>query len=224
MSPIRAVFFDLDGTLWDSEVVRFRSWVRVFEEHGARYTLESYATRLGTVGGVDPLDELEAAVGGPIDRAAVRRGRDERTTADLDRLSPRPGVTELIEQARRRGLATGVVSTDERAYVLSSLEHLGLGEGWDVVATADGDPTRAKPSPALYLEALAALSIDAEEAVAIEDSPNGILAATRARIFCVAVSHEVSATMDLSRSDLLVGSALDVSLDEVILLAERRAG
>ena len=221
---IRAVFFDLDGTLWDSEVVRFRSWQRVFEEHGARYTLESYATRLGTVGGVDPLDELETAVGGSIDRATIRRTSDGFATADLERLSPRPGVTELIEEVRRRGLATGVVSTDERAYVLASLEHLGLGEGWDVVATADGDPARAKPSPALYREALEALSLEPSEAIAIEDSPNGILAATRAGIFCVAVSHEVSETMDLSGSDLLVGSALDLSLAEVIRLVERRGG
>jgi beta-phosphoglucomutase-like phosphatase (HAD superfamily) len=76
---IRALLFDLDGTLWDSEAVRFRSWQRVFEEHGQRYTIEAHAERLGTIGGPDPLDELEAAGGARVDREDVRRRRDELT-------------------------------------------------------------------------------------------------------------------------------------------------
>jgi beta-phosphoglucomutase-like phosphatase (HAD superfamily) len=75
---ISAVLFDLDGTLWDSEVVRFRSWQRIFEEHGKRYTLEPYSTRFGTIGGPDPLDELSEALGTPIDRDALRHQGERR--------------------------------------------------------------------------------------------------------------------------------------------------
>ena len=218
---IRALLFDLDGTLWDSEVVRFRSWDQVFRQRGVRYPLESYATRLGTIGGRDPLDDLEAALGEPIDRPAVGAEREEMTERGLDDLAPKPGIEAYLEEGRRRGLLLGVVSTDERSYVVRSLERLGLADGWDVICTADRDPARAKPSPALYLEALDRLAVSPEEAIAFEDSPNGILAATRAGIFCVAVRHEVTETMDLSNADLVVGSLAEIPLDEVIRVAER---
>jgi HAD superfamily hydrolase (TIGR01509 family) len=220
---IRAVLFDLDGTIWDSEIARFRSWQRVFEEHGRPYAVESFAQRLGTVGGPDPVDELEDALGVPIDHDAVWRRMVELEEASLAELEPKPGVVEFRDAARARGFAVGVVSTDERDYVVSSLERLGLRDGWDVIVTADGDVARAKPSPALYLEAAEALGISPGEAVAIEDSPNGVLAATRAGVFCVAVTHEVTASLDVSHADLVVGSLQGLSLDAVIELAERRS-
>jgi HAD superfamily hydrolase (TIGR01509 family) len=213
---IRALFFDLDGTLWDSESVRFRSWRRVFEMNGADYSLESYATRLGTVGGRDPLDDLEDAIGGPIDRPAIRATRDALTERWLAELRLRPGVEEYVAEAKRLGLALGVVSTDERDYVLESLKRLGLPGVWDVIRTADGDSARAKPSPSLYIEALAELDLTANEAIAIEDSPNGILAAKRAALYCVAVRHQVTAALDLGSADVVVESLIELPLGDVL--------
>lgn len=219
---IRALLFDLDGTLWDSEVVRFRSWQRIFEEHGATYSLASYATRLGTIGGRDPFDDLEEQLGEPVDRTRLRERRDALTDRWLADLAPRDGVQEYLRDARALGLAIGVVSTDEREYVLGSLARLGLGDGWDVVRTADRDPARAKPSPALYLEAIDELGISASDAIAFEDSPNGILAATRAGLFCVAVPNAVSAQLDLTRADLVVDGFQQLPLRDIITIAEGR--
>ncbi len=85
-----------------------------------------------------------------------------------------------------------------------------------MIATADGDPERAKPSPGLYAEALAAVDARASEAVAIEDSPNGIAAAKAAGVFCLAVPNEVTADLDLSAADLLVDSLEDLPLAELL--------
>ena len=63
---------------------------------------------------------------------------------------------------------------------------------WDAIVTADHDPQRAKPRPDLYLEALELIGVDAADAVAFEDSPNGIRAAKAAGIFCVAVPNDVT--------------------------------
>src|SRR5438093_1058309 len=81
---------------------------------------------------------------------------------------------------------------------------------------AHGDLERAKPSPGLYAEALAAVDARASEAVAIEDSPNGIAAAKAAGVFCLAVPNEVTAELDLSAADLLVDSLEDLPLEELL--------
>ena len=77
---------------------------------------------------------------------------------------------------------------------------------------------QAKPAPDLYLAALHALGIDASEAVAFEDSPNGILDAKRAGLYCVAVPNLITAQLDLSKADLLVASLLDLPLEQLLTI------
>src|SRR5205814_2302491 len=89
--------------------------------------------------------------------------------------------------------------------------------------TADGDRSRAKPEPTLYLEALRTLGISASEAVAFEDSPNGVRAAKRAGLFCVAVPNPVTATLALDEADVVVDTLADLPLDEQVALRPKRS-
>jgi beta-phosphoglucomutase-like phosphatase (HAD superfamily) len=95
------------------------------------------------------------------------------------------------------------------------LERLEEAVGWDAICTADRDPARAKPSPTLYLEALALLDVAAAEAVAFEDSPNGVLAAKAAGVFCVAIPNEVTRELGLEEAgaDLVLDSLSDLPPD-----------
>ena len=88
----------------------------------------------------------------------------------------------------------------------------------DAICTADRDPARAKPSPTLYLEALDLLGVPAAEAVAFEDSPNGVLAAKAAGVFCVAVPNEVTRDLGLAEAgaDLVLDSLADLPPDELL--------
>ena len=92
------------------------------------------------------------------------------------------------------------------------LERLEEAVGWDAIYTADDDPARAKPSPTLYLEALQTLGVDASEAVAFEDSPNGVRAAKAAGIFCIAVPNDVTRDLGLEEAgaDLVLDSLADL--------------
>ena len=96
---------------------------------------------------------------------------------------------------------------------LARLERAG---DFDAIVAADHDPARAKPQPTLYLEALDALGLQAEEAVALEDSPNGVRAARAAGIFCVAVPNGVTGALNLDEADLVVPSLADLPLDELL--------
>ena len=97
------------------------------------------------------------------------------------------------------------------------LARLERAIGWDAIVTADLDATRAKPRPTLYLEALDELHVDAADAVAFEDSPNGAAAAKAAGIFVVGVPNAVTADLGLEEhADLVVESLADLPPEELL--------
>jgi beta-phosphoglucomutase-like phosphatase (HAD superfamily) len=220
MPAIRALFFDFDGTLWDSESAVFDAYRRLYATHGEDLPADEWALGVGTLGGFDPVADLEARLGRALKRT---KGEGwEGVVGSLEDIGLRPGVHTYIEEAVARGLALGIVSSNERDWVLEHLSRLGVADVWSVVLTADGDELRAKPSPALYLEALRTVGAAPDEAVAVEDSPHGIAAAKSAGIFCLAVPNEVTVNLDLSAADVTVGSLEDLPLERLLEMASGR--
>jgi len=124
-------------------------------------------------------------------------------------------VRDYVADAKRMGLLLAVASSSSRAWVLGHLERLGLGAQWDAVRTRD-DVARTKPAPDLYLAAVEALCVDPTEAVAFEDSVNGIAAAKAAGLLCVAVPNALTAGMDLSQADVKLDSLAETPLAELL--------
>lgn len=218
--PVRALLFDFDGLIVDTETPSLASWQAVYADHGRELPLERWHTIIGTVGGFDPLDYLEE-LHGPIDREAVqaRQHEHELKLGEIEVL--RPGVLEYLEEAQRLGLRTAIVSSSSRRWVDRHLARLERAEHFDEIVTADGDTDRAKPRPTLYLEALERLAVSADEAIAFEDSPNGVKAAKAAGLYCVAVPNGVTAALGLDEADLVLESLAERPLRE--LLEERSA-
>ena len=189
----------------------------MFEAHGVSVPVDRFALRIGTLTGPDELDELDALLDAPCERDAVTatRRRRERELLELEPL--RPGIREYLDRAERARARRRRSSRAARARG-STATCAGSGslDGWAAVISADGDTTRCKPSPALYLEALELLGVEAAEAVAIEDSPNGIAAARAAGIFCVAFPNDVTSALDFSQADLVLESLEDVPLDDLL--------
>lgn len=156
---------------------------------------------IGTVGGLDLLSELERRARRPVDRELLGERRRRRKLELLQSASPRPGVLDYLRDARGLGLAVAIVSTDDTEWITRGLSILGLLDAWDFIECADGDVSRAKPSPALYVSALERLGIAPSEALAIEDSPNGIRAVKRARIFTLAVPNKITRFLDTSEAN-----------------------
>jgi len=213
---IKAILFDFDGTLLDTESIDLRTWTEVFAAHGVAVPLDRFALRIGTLTGPNEFDELDALLEAPCDRDALTATRRRRELELLEREPLRPGVGQFLEDARDLGLRVGIVSSSARSWIDSNLERLGLVDVWATIVCADGDTTRCKPSPALYLEALELLGVAASEAIAVEDSPNGIASARAAGIFCVGFPNDVTSALDLSRADVVVDSLEDVSLTDLL--------
>lgn len=217
MTPeIQALVFDFDGTILDTEGPEYRSWQEIFEEHGRSLPLRRWLAGIGTVDGFDPLDELERLLGRSLDRAALQARRRARVLELVEREPPRPGVSEYLAEARRRGLGLAIASTGDRRWIEGHLGRLGLDGLWDTIQCAELDPRRAKPDPAVYLSALEELGLRPRQAVAFEDSPPGVAAAKSAGLFCVAVPHPLTARLDLSRADLVLSSLADLPLGDLL--------
>lgn len=214
--PIRAFLFDFDGLILDTEVASRAGWELLYREHGHELPPEKWALVVGTHGAWDPMAHLEELVGGPLEREALNERRFAHELSLIEAESLRPGVAEYFAAARRLGLKRAIVSSASRAWIDRHLHRLEEAVGWDAILTADRDRERAKPAPTLYLEALDVLGVAATEAVAFEDSPNGVRAAKAAGIFCVAVPNEVTRELGLDDADVVLDSLADLPPDELL--------
>jgi beta-phosphoglucomutase-like phosphatase (HAD superfamily) len=213
---IRALLFDFDGLLVDTESPSFAAWADVYREHGHELTLETWSAAIGTLDGFDPYADLEGRLGRPLDRDVVdaRRRELEFAASDLEEL--RHGVHDYLVDAQRLGLERAIVSSSSEDWINRHLARLDLLEGWSCIVAANGDAARAKPRPTLYLEALDRLGVAPAEGVAFEDSPNGITAAKAAGLYCVAVPNPTTAALDVRHADLVLRSLEDVPLEELL--------
>jgi HAD superfamily hydrolase (TIGR01509 family) len=214
---IRGLLFDFDGLLVDTETPSRLVWEELYREHGHELPQDQWATLVGTIGApFDPFGHLEELVGRPLNEQAftTRRRAREYELADLEEL--RPGVEEYFAEAERLGLRTAVVSSSDDEWIARHLGRLGHLEGLDTIVAANGDTQRAKPRPDLYLEALDRLELEPTEAIAFEDSPNGVTAAKAAGLICVAVPNPITATLALDDADLVLDSLTDIPLAQLL--------
>ena len=214
--PIAAVVFDFDGLVLDTEVPVYASWCAAFEAHGAAPpTLEEWSAEIGTAGGLD-LDAwlLERATR-PVDLDAMHGARRAHRDQLLDRERVRAGVEAWIDEAEAAGLGVAIASSSPSEWVLEHLERLALRHRFTHVVNAGG-ALRAKPAPDTYLEACARLGVDAHDALAVEDSPNGIAAAKAAGLTCVTVPNTITEGLDLSAADLQLSSLAERTLAAVL--------
>lgn len=217
MTTIRALIFDLDGLIVDTETPDYEAWQQVYHEHGTDLPLEKWASIVGGTGAsdFDPCDYLEHLVGVPVDREAIWIQRRKYYVERLGNQDCLPGVCELLTAARAQGLKLAVASSSPENWVSGHLRRLEILDWFECVRTAD-DVEKTKPDPALFLAALACLNVAAAEAIVFEDSPNGVLAANRAGIFAVAVPNPVTQQLDLNHADLRLATLAGLNLDELL--------
>ena len=212
---IRAIVFDFDGLILDTEEPVYRSWLEVYEAHGEELQFERWAQIVGsTTIGFHPQHHLEERLGRPLSKEVLERRIGRRTELILAQ-KVLPGVVQHLESAQAMGLKLGVASSSTADWVTGHLARLGILDRFDCVRCRD-DVANAKPEPDLYLAALDCLGVRASEAIAIEDSPNGVMAAKRAGMRCVAIPNSITAQLDLGQADLLYGSLAEVTMAELL--------
>jgi len=214
---IKALLFDFDGLILDTETTEYQAWQEIFREYNQELPVEDWGQIVGGAGfsTFDAVSHLERLTSRALDRAALNarwRARGDELIATQPVL---PGVEVHLRDAKRLGLRLAIASSSGHDWVDGHLARLGLSHYFDVVKCAD-DVQRTKPAPELFLAALSALAIRANEAIAYEDSPNGVEAAKAAGIFVVAVPNPLTSQLNLDGADLTLPSLASLSLEELL--------
>ena len=218
---VEGVVFDFDGLILDTEGPVFTAWQEEFVAHGcAPMTIEEWSLEIGTVGGLDLVEMIRTRATIPFDEAAMHERRRVRRDELLAREVARPGVHEWLDEADGLGLPVAIASSSPIEWVGEHLDQLGLRHRFAAVACF-GDGIAGKPAPDTYLAACAAIDVEPQAAIAIEDSPHGVTAAKAAGLWCIAVPHAITARLDLSHADLRLSSLADTTLRDVIAGRER---
>jgi HAD superfamily hydrolase (TIGR01509 family) len=217
---IRALVFDFDGLILDTEEPVYRSWLEVYQAHGEVLPFERWVQIVGSsTTGFHPQHHLEERLGRPLPKEVLDRRIGRRTELVLAQ-AVLPGVVQQLDAAHERGLKLGVASSSTREWVAGHLARLGVLERFECLRCRD-DVANVKPEPDLYLAVLDCLGVPASEAIAIEDSPNGVAAAKRAGMRCVAVPNSITAGLDLSEADLTLASLAELTLAQLLAKFDR---
>jgi HAD superfamily hydrolase (TIGR01509 family) len=217
VTAIRALVFDFDGLILETETPAYQAWVEIYRELGHELPKDRWLEYIGREGGwFDALAYLEGLSGGLPDRDALQLRRDARKTELTASVPESAGLRDLLADGRSRGLRLAVCSSSTPKWVVGHLERLRLAHLFDHIQCRDRADLRAKPAPDLYLAACAGLGVAPAEAIAFEDSRNGMLAAQAAGMRCVVVPNELTAAMDLGGADHRFESLATVSLADLL--------
>jgi HAD superfamily hydrolase (TIGR01509 family) len=231
---IAALIFDVDGTLAETEEYHRRAFNQAFVQSGLDWYWDDamYRALLATTGGkermlafvADGFPEMLAAFRARV--GEIHRLKTQLYTAAVaaGRVPLRPGITELLAQARAAGVTCAIATTTSMENV-DALLSAALGAAWrdtfPVVAAGDMVANK-KPAPDVYRLALSKLGYPAENSLAVEDSRNGVLSALAAGIPVVAVRSAYTCGDDLTHAVKVFDDPTSVSFAELQGVIERR--
>jgi len=208
---IRALIFDFDGLILDTETALIDAYGDVHGSHGMPFDRPLFAR---SVGHADYAFDPWRAFGSGADRERLELERRAFNAARNEAQPILPGVVGLIEAGRKAGLKIGLASNSGHPHVDGHLGRLGLAGSFDFIACR-GDVPSPKPEPDLYRLVLSHFGLRPREAIAFEDSHTGTLAAKRAGVWVVAVPNVSTGHHDFDHVDLRVASLADCQLGEL---------
>ncbi len=219
---IKAIVFDFDGLIIDTETPAYEAFREVFRTYEVELSLDTYAQCIGTTFAVfNPFNYLAECLGREIDSETVKRQVDEHHRNLLEQATLRPGVLDYLNFALESGLRIGLATSSPLSWINPYFDRFDLRPYFNSITTSD-EVANVKPDPELYLKSLVKLGVTGSEAIAFEDSLNGLRAAKAAGLYCTIVPNPSTQHFPFQHHDLMLGSMDEMPLADVIRRIETR--
>ncbi|ADU29009.1 HAD family hydrolase [Evansella cellulosilytica] len=216
MTKIKAVIFDCDGLLIDTETPWYLALKEIYESYQLDLPLEVYAQCIGSnFDGYDPYFSLKKQAQELVNIDETKNKARTIHKRLMKEQQLRPGVVEYLQDAKRLGLKVALASSSNREWIEEQLKAFQILSFFDSIHTGD-TVERVKPFPDLYEAALRSLHVKKEEAVVFEDSLNGLKAANNAGIPCVVIPNEVTAHLPFKTHTHKLASMGDMPLESLL--------
>jgi beta-phosphoglucomutase len=224
-SSIKAIIFDCDGTLIDSEQFHFLAWQTVFQQEGQTLTKEFYVNHFCGVGDVAILQIAAESLKSSSAKELLARKHQFFHEYQKAGISPIVSTVEfatnLFQQKEKRGLKLAVASGAKKKEIIQHLKMLNIEHYFEVILSGHDDLSEYqdpegtnKPKPYVYLKAANLLGVAPHECIAIEDSKTGLASAVDAGCLAIAIPNEYTREHDLSRAHITIESFADLSVDD----------
>lgn len=207
------LIWDMDGVLVDSGRAHYEAWKRLFDELGRPLTEAQVAETLGMAN--EAILRLWLGENAPKAELDALADRKEATFRELVGAHMRvlPGVEAWLERARQRGYRQAVASSAPMANIVAVIQALGLADAFDLLLSGARLPA-SKPDPAIFVQAAAGLGVPPERCVVLEDAVQGVEAALRAGMRCIAVANTRS-VQELAAAHRVVASLEELEPDAI---------
>ena len=214
---LKGLIFDFDGLIVDTETVIYETWKQVYEDNGQSLKLSEYKQCVGSdFTQFDPSKELEKRCGKKFDWNRINQQRERIIREKLETQKARPGIIDFLEEANKIGLKMAIASSSSKGWVLGWVEKLKIKNYFEQFFNRD-DVERIKPAPDLFLSSCEALNIKTSEALVLEDSENGLKAATSAGIRCAIVTNKITESGDFSDAIIRTDNFFDEKLKKLLI-------
>jgi len=211
MNDLRAVLFDFDGILVDTEWAIYQAWCRCFEAEGCELPLSLYTRCIGSDFATwSPKTYLQELTGKSFDWTVMDAERQREIVHELSDEGVMDGVHELIDTLRAQDISLGVVSSSSHHWVDGWLDQLDIRSHFMHVVCR-GDAPRIKPAPDLWIEAARRFHLDPKHCLAIEDSHNGLVSAQAAGMPVWVVPNRVTSVLDFSSAEERFASLREIA-------------
>lgn len=213
---MKAVIFDMDGVLVDSQPYHFKADIDTMAEYGVIKDQKFYESFAGTLT-ADRMRTLKEMFGldVPVEEMTIKRENMILDIMGKEDIKPVSGIQEFLRSIKEKGLTTAVASSSDYKLINLILDRLKIAQYFDSV-TSGSDVKRGKPSPDVFLLAAERIGIEPAECLVVEDSENGVKAAKAAGMKALGYINPTSGKQDLSLADFITDDFKKISIDMFI--------
>jgi beta-phosphoglucomutase len=211
---IKAVIFDFDGVIVDTEHLHYEAINTVLSQYGHSIGEKEISENVGLTSR-QVYTKLKEKLNLPEDvDTLVMKKREIYLVLAAKKAELMPNVAEFIQYLKANNFRVAIASSGFRVQIHTILDKYGLRGHFETIVSID-DVKNPKPHPEIYLEAIKRLGLKSSECIAIEDSDKGIASAKQAGIKVIAVPNEITKNQDLSQADLVLRSLKDATLETI---------